>query len=67
MDVAGVVPENFGIVVRYVRPGLPQEGNSFRGIVVSLTEYTGTRRRRAECLRGEEEVLRYEDFAPLLS
>ena len=57
VDVAGVVPENFGIVVRYVGPGLPQEeGNSFRGTVVSMKEYTGTRRRRAECLRGEEEV-----------
>ena len=64
LDVAGVVPENFGLVVRYVRS---QGRNSFRGIVVSMKEYTGTRRRSVDCLRGEEEVFRNEDFAPLLS
>ena len=64
MVVAGVIPENFGLVVRYLRS---QDGNSFRGIVVSMKEYTGTRRRYADCLRGEEEVFRNEDFAPLLS
>ena len=34
---------------------------------MSMKEYTGTRRHCAEWLRGEEQIFRHEDFAPLLS
>lgn len=61
MHVAGIVPENFGLVVKVIGPNRQGEGRGFKGIVVSMKECTGTQ------ARGHDEEFQYADFAPLLS
>jgi hypothetical protein len=61
MYVAGIVAENFGMVVKFIRPRHEGEDRRFEGIVVSMRECTGTQ------ARDDDEVFQYADFSPLLS